>query len=120
MQNVIFRQFEEASEAALPFFIFVCFFRMLFAFPWNTTGKNAVCICIGKGTNMEDRNHQGDVPKRDDVPLGFGMALAQNEKALENFAHLDDRQRQRFLFEARHVRNRNEMQSIVDRIGEWQ
>lgn len=62
---------------------------------------------------MEDRNH------RDDVPLGFGMALAQNEKALEKFAQLDERQKQRFLFEARHVRNKNEMQSIVERIGEW-
>lgn len=63
---------------------------------------------------MEDRNRQ------DELPLGFGVALAQNEKALEKFAQLDERQKQRFLFEARHVRSRNEMQSIVDRIGEWQ
>ena len=63
---------------------------------------------------MEDRTYQ------DELPLGFGMALAQNEKALENFAQLDERQKQRFLFEARHARNRNEMQSIVGRIGEWQ
>lgn len=62
---------------------------------------------------MENRNHQ------EELPLGFGMALAQNEKALEKFAQLDERQKQRFLFEARHVRNKNEMQSIVNRIGEW-
>lgn len=55
----------------------------------------------------------------DELPLGFGMALAQNEKALEKFGQLDERQKQRFLFEARHVRSRNEMQSIVNRIGEW-
>ena len=63
---------------------------------------------------MEDRNMQ-----HDELPLGFGMALAQNEKALEKFAQLDERQKQRFLFEARHARNKNEMQSIVGRIGEW-
>lgn len=63
---------------------------------------------------MEKRKH-----RQDELPLGFGMALAQNEKALENFAQLDERQKQRFLFEARHVRNKNEMQSIVNRIGEW-
>ena len=63
---------------------------------------------------MEYKNRE-----QDELPLGFGMALAQNEKALEKFGQLDERQKQRFLFEARHARNRNEMQSIVGRIGEW-
>ena len=59
-------------------------------------------------------------PQTNELPLGFGMALAQNERALENYTRLDERQKQRFLFEARHVRSRSEMQSIVNRIGEWQ
>lgn len=72
---------------------------------------------------MKDNRQEPNVPsnflEEDEIPLGFGMALAQNEKALEKFGQLDERQKQRFLFEARHVRNRNEMQSIVNRIGEW-
>lgn len=56
----------------------------------------------------------------DEVPLGFGMALAQNEKALEAFGKLAERQKQRFLYDARHVRNKDEMQNLVKRIGEWQ
>lgn len=56
----------------------------------------------------------------DELPLGFGIALAQNDKALKKFGKLDERQRQRFLYEARHVRSKSEMQSIVDRIGEFQ
>lgn len=67
---------------------------------------------------MNHSNHQ--TPQTNELPLGFGMALAQNERALENYTRLDERQKQRFLFEARHVRSRSEMQSIVNRIGEWQ
>ena len=54
----------------------------------------------------------------DEVPLGFGMALAQNAKALEAFGRMDERQKQRVLYDARHVRSREEMQSVVDRIGD--
>ncbi len=53
-----------------------------------------------------------------EVPLGFGMALAQNEQALRSFGSMDERQRQRYLFEARHVRSKEEMTRIVNRIGE--
>ena len=53
----------------------------------------------------------------DEVPLGFGMALAQNEKALESFAAMDERQKQRYLYDARHVRSKSEMHNLVNRIG---
>ncbi|MBQ3154300.1 MAG: hypothetical protein IJB88_03620 [Clostridia bacterium] len=56
-------------------------------------------------------------PTSDEIPLGFGMALAQNEQALQNFAHMDERERQRVLFDARHVRTKNEMKSLITRIG---
>lgn len=59
-------------------------------------------------------------PSSNDLPLGFGMALAQNEKALENYTLLDERQKQRFLYEARHARSHDEMQSVVERIRTWQ
>lgn len=63
------------------------------------------------------KNEPHSVPPIDEVPLGFGMALAQNEKALETFAGLDERQKQRLLYDARHVRSKNEMQNLVNRIG---
>ena len=56
----------------------------------------------------------------DEVPLGFGIALAQNDIALKKFGKMDDRQRQRFLFDARHAGSKEEMQSVVNRIREWQ
>ncbi len=56
-------------------------------------------------------------PSADELPLGFGMALAQNEQALSNFAHMDEREKQRVLFDARHVRSKLEMKNLINRIG---
>ena len=58
------------------------------------------------------------IPFDGEVPLSFGMALAQNEQALQNFGNMDERQRQRYLFDARHVRSKEEMTRIVNRIEE--
>lgn len=63
---------------------------------------------------------QQNKPSSDELPLGFGMALAQNEQALENFAGMDEREKQRVLYDARHVRNKLEMKNLINRIGEIQ
>jgi len=55
-------------------------------------------------------------PTADEVPLGFGMALAQSEAAMLHFAQMDERARQRVLFDARHVRSKQEMKSLIERI----
>ena len=59
-------------------------------------------------------------PSVDEVPLGFGMALAQNEVAMRHFADMDERARQRVLFDARHVRSKAEMKVLIERIGQIQ
>ena len=60
---------------------------------------------------------QYKAPSADEIPLGFGMALAQNEQAMQNFAGMDARDRQRVLYDARHVRTKAEMKSLIERIG---
>ena len=47
------------------------------------------------------------------LPLGFGMALAQNEAAMRYFAGLPDQERQNILNQTRQVKSRREMQSLV-------
>ncbi len=59
-------------------------------------------------------------PTADEIPLGFGMALAQNEQAMQNFAQMDERGRRSVLFDARHVRSKSEMKSLIERIGQIQ
>ena len=48
------------------------------------------------------------------VPLGFGMALAQNPDAMDVFSGLTAAQRQRVLDKSRRIRSKAEMRSYVD------
>ena len=47
------------------------------------------------------------------VPIGFGMALAQNEAAMMRYAHLDEQQKQDILDKAHNVRSEQEMYTLV-------
>ena len=49
-----------------------------------------------------------------DVPLGFGMALAQNPDAMDVFSGLTEAQRKHVLDKSRRVRSKEEMRSYVD------
>jgi len=47
------------------------------------------------------------------VPIGFGMALAQNTAAMNRYAHLTEEQKQDILNKAHNVRSEKEMYSLV-------
>jgi hypothetical protein len=49
-----------------------------------------------------------------EIPLGFGMALAQNARALNHFASLNREAQRDILSRARSVRSKTEMQRYVD------
>ncbi|MDD3921202.1 MAG: hypothetical protein PHO41_08550 [Eubacteriales bacterium] len=48
-----------------------------------------------------------------DLPLGFGMALAQNTNALERFGAMSRAQQQAVIDRARTVRSKEEMDALV-------
>lgn len=50
----------------------------------------------------------------DGIPMGFGMALAQNPDAMDVFSGLPEEQRKRILDKTRHIRSKEEMRSYVD------
>lgn len=52
-----------------------------------------------------------------EIPLGLGMALAQNEKAMERFGSLSGPERDALLEQAHQVRSRREMQALVERLS---
>jgi len=54
------------------------------------------------------------------MPLGLGMALAQNEKALESFANLSDSEKQNIINRTRTVTSKKEMQQLVASISDKQ
>lgn len=49
-----------------------------------------------------------------ELPLGFGMALAQNEAAMKRFEALSDAEKQAFLGRTDAVQSKHEMQMLVD------
>lgn len=51
-----------------------------------------------------------------DAPIGFLMALAQNEPAMRNFAVLSDAEQARIIERARQANSRDEMRSLVEGI----
>ena len=48
------------------------------------------------------------------IPLGFGMALAQNPDAMDVFSGLTQAQREQVLAKSRRIRSKAEMRSYVD------
>lgn len=50
----------------------------------------------------------------DTLPIGFGMALAMNEPALNAYAAMTEQQKQAVLRKAHNAQSRQEMQSIVE------
>ncbi|MBQ9761571.1 MAG: hypothetical protein IJV82_00655 [Oscillospiraceae bacterium] len=47
------------------------------------------------------------------VPIGFGMALAQNEAAMHRYAAMPEEKKQEILNKAHNVRSEREMYSLV-------
>ena len=52
-----------------------------------------------------------------EIPIGFGMALAQNEKAVNAYAMMTREQKNAILKKAHSARSQAEMQSIVASIA---
>ncbi len=51
------------------------------------------------------------------VPIGFGMALAQNAAAMEAYAAMTEEQKQAVLNRAHHAGSQQEMHRIVNSIA---
>lgn len=52
-----------------------------------------------------------------DLPLGFGFALAQNPEAMKTFSGLPESKRSEILQKARNVSSKGEMQSLVNTLS---
>lgn len=48
-----------------------------------------------------------------ELPLGFGMALAQNESAMQQFEALSAREKEAVIRQAHQVNSKREMQNLV-------
>ena len=53
-----------------------------------------------------------------ELPLGLGMALAQNEAAMKQFEALSEAEKKRFTVRAHGVRSKQEMRRLVDGLAQ--
>ena len=51
---------------------------------------------------------------KDDMPVGFAMALAMNPEAMKKFATLGEEQKQTIIAGTHDVKSRDEMHKYVD------
>lgn len=51
------------------------------------------------------------------IPLGFGMALAQNAQAMEVFSHLPEAEQKKILDRTHSVSSKQEMRALVDSLA---
>ena len=54
------------------------------------------------------------------VPLGFGMALAMNEPAMNAYSKMTEEQKQNILNKAHNVRSEREMHDLVNSLANGQ
>lgn len=50
----------------------------------------------------------------DEMPMGFGMLLAMNERAMQGYSNLSETQKEDLKTRCRNVQSKEEMEKIVD------
>ncbi len=55
--------------------------------------------------------------ENNNLPVGFGMALAQNAPALRSFAAMSESEQQDVLERVKTVRSKNEMRQLVEQLA---
>lgn len=53
-----------------------------------------------------------------DLPIGFVMALAQNENALKSFEGMSDEQKQALVNKSRKINSKKEMHCFVESLSQ--
>lgn len=54
----------------------------------------------------------------EDIPIGFGLSMAMNAKAMEHFSQMSEEERNSWLAKAGQVKSKTEMNHLVSQIGE--
>lgn len=54
--------------------------------------------------------------KRDEMPMGFSMALAQNPEAMQKFAMLSESEKRQIIDGTHSVKSRQEMHEYVNKL----
>lgn len=68
--------------------------------------------------NMDNNIDNNNFVNGDGVPLGFGMALAQNSAAMDYFSSLSENERASIITGTHNIRSKKDMQNYVQQIAD--
>lgn len=54
---------------------------------------------------------------RNELPIGFGLMLAANSSAMDNFSNMTDEEKARVIEVSRTKENKRDMESFVESLG---
>lgn len=52
------------------------------------------------------------------MPMGFTFSMSANEKAMNNFARMNEEERAKVIEKARNVSSKHEMEELIQDLGE--
>lgn len=52
------------------------------------------------------------------LPIGLGLSLAMNQKAMDRFAHMTEAEKEKAIARSRQVKSKREMDRIVNSLAE--
>jgi len=58
-----------------------------------------------------------EYPHLNEIPMGFGMALMQNKRAMDHFSGLPNNEKQRIISHTQTIGSKEEMRMYVDLMG---
>lgn len=60
------------------------------------------------------------IGKEGSLPVGFGLSLAANEKAMEAFAGMSEEEKEAVVAQSRQMHTKKDMKQFVNQLGEGQ
>lgn len=70
-----------------------------------------------KSERQFDEACQNEI-NREEVPIGFALSLAKNEKAMERFSSMSGDEKNRAIECSRKMKSKRDMECFVDRLGQ--
>ena len=70
---------------------------------------------MNRGFYMENK---WDIGLGGELPIGFALSLAANEKSMETFSEMSDMEKAETVEASRKMNSRDEMEEFVNKIGE--
>lgn len=68
--------------------------------------------------NLENKENNWNIGQGGDMPIGFGLSLAANAKAMEIFSKMSDAEKTAVVEKSRQMKNRVDMENYVNSLEE--